>query len=376
MRMILGDNRNERISFPVVFFSLYVALMLFQPERIGKLSAFVGLTLTILSCIITKRVNYRSFKIPRQSLYLILFCILLTVVTFSLGGSNSDYLKFISQALLYVVLAALPTNDRENEFIKSTFVYSSTIYAVLAIYYCFTAGNSRYFHEDVMIFGASIDPNYLGVPFVITLTIILNKILTGKRVIIYTFLYFIVAVAVVLTASRGNMLAWIVTTVLTVYFFVKDKKTVIGNRGLWLFLITCIAILFVYYISRNYVNQWTRMINIGVDTDNGRLVLWKRAIQLWLHSPIIGNGLKSMTRLYGRAAHNTYLQILTDTGVIGGVLILAFLKKHLFGILKKDKVLFAALIGVVIQMFFLNMLDNRVVWIFFSWIAMRSRNER
>ena len=49
----------------------------------------------------------------------------------------------------------------------------------------------------------------------------------------------------------------------------------------------------------------------------GRLTLWNWAMEMWLQSPIYGNGMSAFYAKHHSAVHNTYLQILAETGVIG-----------------------------------------------------------
>ncbi len=49
----------------------------------------------------------------------------------------------------------------------------------------------------------------------------------------------------------------------------------------------------------------------------GRFDLWRQAIDMWFASPIFGNGMSAFYDRYHGAAHNTYLQVLAETGLVG-----------------------------------------------------------
>jgi O-antigen ligase len=62
---------------------------------------------------------------------------------------------------------------------------------------------------------------------------------------------------------------------------------------------------------------------VANDITSGRLALWTKAIQLFLQKPVFGIGWQQFAAQdkYNHNVHNTYLQWLCETGVVGFVLI-------------------------------------------------------
>lgn len=362
-------NEN-RITSPVFFFSMYTAIMLYQAEGLGTLSAFVTIALTLVACVLTGNVQIRAFYMPRASKLIFMFLTLVTIVTFTKSGVVSSYYKFAAQIILFIFLSSIEMSDDEYKYVRWVFICANVVYAFLGIRYCMTIGTARYFHGDIDILGATFDPNYIGISFVAALVFLLDNILKGNKRVISAVMYFVIAVAIVLTASRGNMVSWVLSSVLVIAFFLKDRDRSSLKKVLWIAIALVLILALIQYISVNYPEQWGRMSYISADSDNGRLYLWEETLDLWKDSPLFGGGLRSMYYQYSRASHNTYLQILVDSGLIGSILFIAFLICMAKKAFSYNKTLFAALCGMLLQIGFLDAVDNRVVWIIFCLITM------
>ena len=127
---------------------------------------------------------------------------------------------------------------------------------------------------------------------------------------------------------------------------------------------------------------------------NGRAGLWEAAWNCFLDSPVFGNGWGSYTLAikgagFGHAtnAHNIYLQILCETGIVGFVLIGGAFLTILVGIIRKllaagslteyQNTMLAAYL--VLALLGLGVMDNpmyRVYWMIFVIIAMMITDPR
>ena len=227
-----------------------------------------------------------------------------------------------------------------------------------------------------MLFNTELDPNYLGIPLVAGLTLLLAQIVNGKRKWLYAVLYLIVAAAIIFTSSRGNFLAAVITSGL--YFLVVlFNADVPQSKKIALMVILVLAALGVMMLGSHYLTeQWERMSEFGATADNGRFYLWSQSLQEWEKNPIFGHGLGGMYRLIGKASHNTYLQLLSETGLIGVLLFIPLLFLYIRRTFIVDKVMFVVLIGVLFQVVFLDALDSRCLWVVLIWISMLPKKHK
>lgn len=127
---------------------------------------------------------------------------------------------------------------------------------------------------------------------------------------------------------------------------------------------------------------------------NGRMPLWRAAWNCFLDSPVFGNGWGSYTPAvkdaglgYATNAHNIYLQVLCETGIVGFVLIGAAFLTILVGIIRKlltagslteyQNTMLAAYL--VLALLGIGVMDNplyRVYWMIFVIMAMMITDPR
>lgn len=130
-----------------------------------------------------------------------------------------------------------------------------------------------------------------------------------------------------LTGKRSPLLnisaAIIVVDMITVK---RGKKT---SRFLGILLGIVVALLVLYFAAPLFSdtrNSITRIFEYAnkddvSDVANGRLVLYMNAFKLFLEHPIIGVGWGRYSQMYDiSGAHNIYLQLLCECGVVGALL--------------------------------------------------------
>lgn len=119
-----------------------------------------------------------------------------------------------------------------------------------------------------------------------------------------------------------------------IVLFCYDKK------GINLFKIICIGgiICFLYYIASEiivkYIFYGKSMATI--ENGTGRAAIWEAAYKVFLSHPIIGGGFVVAERDLGKwginginvlSAHNTFISVLVNTGIIGLLIFLTFIIK-------------------------------------------------
>ena len=170
-------------------------------------------------------------------------------------------------------------------------------------------------------------------------------------------------IALLLTQSRGGLLAFIAILLAYGYLSASDRKTRIQRVAL--VLIVCILATAV----AGFVFQ--RLGEIDDFTAVSRLAIWGGAFTVFARSPVLGTGFGNLRGLMGGLlnlpdgwtgdAHNLYLELLAETGlagflVFGTVIILAL--RNAFRQSRKAHdsfnktiavAIFAAIVGVLVH---------------------------
>lgn len=198
-------------------------------------------------------------------------------------------------------------------------------------------------------------------------------------------------IALLTTQSIGGLFAFVATVLLAIFCFVRSHK-----KKLALITGTC-ALVFLSYLARDILNPiHAAEENVGSDVST-RALLWETAWDEFVQFPVFGVGwgnfaapygwdIPSLKGLYG--AHNLYLQILAETGLVGFAAFSYFVIRSLkqarnrwragadflelalaFGVL-------GALLSILVHGFVdfpLTVQSGTLLWILLSLVEARSR---
>ncbi len=364
------DISGFRIRPIIIFLGLFMASMLFQTatNRVGTLIAFVLIALIIVCYFFEYGAKIR---IGSPGILIFLFLLISTAVSLLRSGIPYYYEKLVAQIAVFVILLGTDkVNVKEEGFLVKIFLLSTIFYTVVGISERILSG-AAYYQREMVLFGSKIDPNFFGIPIVAGATILLHLLLNApKRNVIYGLGYIMLVVAIMYTASRGSFLALVIGNSMVLISFVFGKQINPRKKATIIVLMIIACIILFSYIQTNFLNAWERMTSIGqAGSDNGRFILWGYAIKSWLDYPLFGGGMYSYYDQYQTATHNTYFQVLSEEGLVGICMYLAVM----FMLLKKTwqykKLYFFIFLAMMVQIFFLDALDNRCVWSIMCWIA-------
>jgi len=161
---------------------------------------------------------------------------------------------------------------------------------------------------------------------VLTSFIFSTKKMTWKKRILVLSAILVFFVALFLTGRRGSLLANIISMLVVIAisaykYRINIKKYIVP----FIFIagvFVALALLLIPETRRIFI----RIISLsGNDISTGRFDLYKDVLRFWWKRPIIGMGIGSFNVRYGISAHNLYLQILAELGVIGLLVFLCFI---------------------------------------------------
>ncbi len=149
---------------------------------------------------------------------------------------------------------------------------------------------------------------------------------------IYLFLFVILGYGLLLTESRSYYLGFFTSIgFLMLILFLKYSENRKKHLTLTLLPLT-ITILFLYLIPS--VKERFLSIFTKLNTDGSikcRLIMWEEGLKAFLENPIMGIGYTNWKEFFEHPhcpdyhAHNVYIHELTETGIIGLLLLIGFL---------------------------------------------------
>ena len=218
-----------------------------------------------------------------------------------------------------------------------------------------------------------LDPNFVGSYFSLTFIILFYNFLYQKRAIAkkwYILSLTLLFLALLATFSRSSYLLFIISG-LTLAFLNKSIKILI-----------IYFILFTILISGFYLYTQNIARPRGIDRAQSasfRIDTWQQGLQIFQKSPILGigfNAYKFAIREYNLAPEqfiksrgstsndSSLLFVLATTGFIGLLSYILFLGITLWSN-RKNFILLAALVGLIMQSFFTNVLFYPFILVWF-----------
>jgi O-antigen ligase len=204
-------------------------------------------------------------------------------------------------------------------------VYSDYIYPI--IIYCYKGSVTGMSYKSGFTAHYSTNAIYLALGAIGSFCCSLKH-----RSIRWKVAFVLTLFALILTTKRAHLGFGAVALIVAYYVYgSKYKATVTGKV-----LIGASVLILVFMGAQSYLPDAFEVINrffdaADDDTLNGRMPFYKLCIQLWLGSPFFGNGWDSYTQYFNSVyvgkytalgdssmdAHNVYLQILAEQGIVG-----------------------------------------------------------
>ena len=186
---------------------------------------------------------------------------------------------------------------------------------------------------------------------------------------LFIFLYsFFIFLSVYLISARASFISFLLISIL---FLSRELFLIFSRKSFRFgFLSFFSAIILVYYMMSNVItgsiinlSDRVSSIEISDESSSNRFSLWSDALDYIYNNPIFGCGLGNWKieslpywkfKLSGYTvpyhAHNDFLEITTELGILGGILyllifILTFLKLFNYIIFSRHKILFFTLLS-------------------------------
>ena len=347
-------NRNEYVAgyafviVPVVLFSLY---MLYYKHMLSMHSYHYIVVVLCIFYIIS------TFFSETQTYYI-----------------ESAIMASVLSAFLYIVWTGKEYSKKEINRMLQLYVIVAIGFSFVVLYNMYTGNLDESGRSSIVVFGTVKDANYLAAFLCPAIPYCLAKALyKNERKMIFTSIWGLIVIAVYMTGSRGGF----ITTLVTSFLLVIDYMLKGGASAHKLLLL---ALLFFAvlgtYIYLQSTSLAVRMMNIESYTDDIRLKLWSEALRAFNKNPILGGGRNAGSYYsfirYRKVQHSTFVEIISDEGIIGIasfiILLIQIIK------VKKKSFLFMSsmMISCLLPLAFVNAYQTLSLWINLSLLTIIS----
>lgn len=271
---------------------------------------------------------------------------------------NSTRLVIVQLLTLLVYFAAtlvfIDTPRRLHLLVRTIMIFGFCL-ALFGLTQSFTSPTKVYWIRELSqstAFGPFINRHHFAGYMELTLALPLGLLFAGavdrEKRILYLFLAAMMGVALFMTTSRGGVISFVGEVLffaIVTSFWRKDSERSSRKRsrirGAILRLGLAGALLVALVIGVSMLGGGDIPLSRLVDSVNtndpttGRAHFWSVTVDMIQAHPFLGTGLGAFGVIYTRfdtrngllrleQAHNDYLQVLSDGGIVGAVLALAF----------------------------------------------------
>jgi O-antigen ligase len=258
------------------------------------------------------------------------------------NATIAELLKFLSYIGVFFLIVNIVQTKRQFDFIINTIIFFGFFISIFGIIQKYTYSGKVYWFDSPGSAGSAFGPfvnrnnfsGYINMVIPLTLGYFFTDMPLAKRVI-YGFFVVIMSLALFLSLSRAGILVYITALLFIVSFsrFKDSLKAEVRTLFIWILIVFS---FFVFFMDAKDV--WQRLITLfQKDTFVvfGHGYSWWDVLRIWHNFPIFGTGLGTfgnISSMYKSTlwqslftyAHNDFLQLFSETGVLGFIFISLF----------------------------------------------------
>jgi len=314
----------------IFFISLWVLIFsigwenLVLVSKIGTISHALGLGTFFIAIL-----AYCFYPLLRRPsiIHVLIICYLgWNAISFLWSNYPAISLRtLITQIQLFVLIWLIwqASQDNKSIIILEQAYITGLLISIVSLFICYFKGvQSVYLRYSAVGFNANdiAVAIALGIPLSWFLFLKFDKLILK---IINLIVLLCSLAAIILTGSRTGMIVGSIGFCYLLITFFNTNK--IEKVITILILLSCLAIIIFFINSATFQRILSVKSELLHGTWGGRIIIWKMGIKQWFAHPLLGIGIgcyKQAVKWQGllAASHNTFLQILVETGIIGFLL--------------------------------------------------------
>lgn len=173
------------------------------------------------------------------------------------------------------------------------------------------------------------------------------------------------------TSARGSMVAFMVGTLAFFWDWIRSGRFVLLKSVAVVLVLLMVSGLTLGFFPTQAFGLLDDVLLIsdprrGIGTGfTGRVAAWLETLEIWMRSPMFGVGFRQHEGFMTTAssAHNAYLTMLVDTGIVGLVTYLLFIGLSLFSVLRGIDAgsTRSLILSVIVSYFVLGLFERRAL---------------
>jgi O-antigen ligase len=384
--------KNSIKPFRLATYAFFFSLNFESFNLFGLGIDYLSSKITIIGLVLVSILNYRGVvNVSQRRLFLfvplVIFFLLLTVMNYCnrIGGFMEWFNTPLAiNILIFIILTNL--SIIYNDVLLKGFLALSIGTFFLSVLFIFGIGVEHTPDERFTIFYEN--PNYLGIRSSIALltliyVIFYNKLEFGKNRFWFLLLFPTLIILLVCTGSRVSFISLVFGII--IFLFHLTNKISANKLIILLGLILTFIFIWIFYLKESVIIERLNNFLFKGDLAN-RDLIWTHVINILKCDPLFGIGETgynyAISQVMGSVGspHNLFFELVCYTGIIGLLIFLVFFLQIIRVAVKsffedKDNLPVIYLVPIVGLALIGQILDQKIAWILFSYIASRSLNK-
>lgn len=330
----------DLISIILVIFT--VAFPFFQAAIMTKLDYIIIIICValLMLLLVKKRLSFDKMSITYVLMTVLMSISIFYTVDFTLS------IKYLTIIIVGMLLVVVEDSETINFWFKRALVSFSVANVIITLL-CYLFPNVM--GNLIAFFLPNVNTRFAYISGVLgqtgTNAIVISysiiyfwiRLINTKKYRLFSIIMLVLSLfALILTGKRGPLL-WIFVTALISLFLQQKAKGFKITKIIGVLLLVILMLLFSFALLRNneaFNSFITRINGDNDDISSGRFELFKNAIKIFEEHIFIGIGAGAYNH-FGQGAHNDYLQILAENGIIVSCIFFYFIIYNLYFSIKK-----------------------------------------
>ena len=367
-------SKERRINYnlnPVVrgMIAFYFFISFFEPYINGTIGAITKYYIILLIGVIlisTKGVVLRYY----HYLYLIWFIYKLASIFWATNTYSFELhlVSHIGMVGLLMCITLVPIDGKTIDWCVKAQWLGSAIIGVLSLFFSKPHNGTNEARLVLTLFGVEGEPNNHAAFLLIGIAISLFFLLQEKKYKVLSLaVLFVNVYAVFMTASRSGLVG--IVAVILISIFIKNRGEKITKKLIIVIPVAFAGILMLAMADELLsVETYDRLFKFSEYGDGSkRIFLWENTLMMIenIFDLLFGVGWGSYfgyNDVY-KSVHNTFLSIMTDTGLLGLGIFIAPITVACWKMIKKrDMVSVGVFVAAMIAAFFMEAINKRFFW--------------
>ncbi len=361
----------------IILFVSYTQLRFFSKIGIGELFILIFF---LISVFLSIKNRVKILKREFIYLFLVIGYLIYFGLYFSLANYSNTYGIVLFDIFAYILSFLLLTSLLFlNEFdIKKSVNFFIYLLAIFSFLFLIFLPDSIIYYLNSRFRGLSNNPNQLAFTLLFAqFTYLYFYNLCPKTYFILTIIF----ILGYLTGSDAYFFSSIISYLLLIFnnLLSISKINIVLKIFVTISLSLIIILIFLTFYDFNTLSDyWT-----VYDEDNTRYSLYLNGIKSWLSSNetlIFGNGVGRFSGVSFsfnfREAHNSYIDVLNNFGIVGFLLIFVpIFYRFIESYFSKDNILFTLILSLLIYIFFHMVVRQPYFWILWYLVIFNKREK-